>query len=260
MKILFFKAFYKTFSAVLPLITYRSLLNKYSAPFNVNKYSTYVNFKLDKSQVEYLDNYIHEYSDTLKLAPISLSPFQMPEYLLSVNFYNCSSTLFLNNEQDVTRFELNTYVRDKDNNLGTLIVDYCSNSLSLDPVDLFKSKDNVSFVRTNDTIKIDVNNEKIRFSIDYNYLETRKHKISRSFIKYTDNIFYKNGVCDKLYYDSSLINSDTRTPSKPARFKFNYKDLVFEKIHSIFYFNNNLRFICNIWDNFYSKIDGIREL
>ena len=43
-------------------------------------------------------------------------------------------------EKEITRCELNTYVKDHNGNYGTLIIDYLSNELSMDPLNIFKSK------------------------------------------------------------------------------------------------------------------------
>ena len=40
----------------------------------------------------------------------------------------------------MTRFEINTYVKNQYNETGTLILDYLCNELSMDPVNLLKQK------------------------------------------------------------------------------------------------------------------------
>ena len=69
-------------------------------------------------------------------------------YYLSLNIYNCTSPVFLN-DKVTTRFEINTYVNDECRK-GTLIIDYLSNELSMDPVNIFKRLSSLSY--SNDKI------------------------------------------------------------------------------------------------------------
>ena len=249
---LFLKVIHKIILVGMPLVVYNPFTNKLNAPFNVKEYSTYLNFKLDNYQKDYLNAYIHQFTNNLSLTPVKISKTDKEDYYLSVNIYNCSSPLFLNNDVDVTRCEINTYVKDNNNNYGTIILDYNSNGFSLDPVDLFKFNQNTKMEKIDNVIKCIAKDEKIDLSINYNYLKTKKYSMDESLVKFTDNIFYKNGICEKLYYDSSLTTAVTISPIKFTDFKFKYKDLVFEKIHSIFYFKNDVNFICSLWDNLYS--------
>ena len=59
-------------------------------------------------------------------------------------------------------------------------------------------------------------------------------------IKYTDKIFYNNGLYDKLYYDSSLINNKI-IDLKKFNVKFTFFDLELTDIHSIFYFKEDIK-------------------
>lgn len=247
-----------------PLFGGNRVLN---APFNVKRYSTYINIKLNTMQKNYLTDYIREYTPNLSLVPIKLGKFDCcDDYYLSVNIYNCSSPLFINGEVDVARCEINTYVKDQQNNYGTIILDYNTNGISLDPVNLFKAP--VASVckiikhsgDAGGAIKCVANDNKINLQIKYTIPTQRcgstmqkNYYMSPQLIKYTDNIYYKNGICDKLYYDSSLIDASTKIPQNYADFYFKYKDLEFNRFDSIFYFNNDLNFVCSLWNNLRTK-------
>lgn len=256
MKTLILKTIYKTLLSTLPILTYNSFTKLFYAPFTIKPYSTYINFELNNDQVSYLQNYIKNYTDTIELFPMKIFPTDNPSYILSVNIYNCTSPLFSNEERDITRCEINTYVKDKNNNYGTLILDYCSNYLSLDPVDLFKMEQKAFFIKNNSFLDYKIVNEKINFSIQFDYTKTNEIKqiISENLIQFTDNIFYKNGICDKLFYDSTLVKSVIESPQIYDNYIFTYKHMNFDKIHSIFYFKNNLHFICGLWHNLYNTL------
>jgi hypothetical protein len=254
MKLNFLKFVYRGILTGMPILTYNPITkNTLNVPLTVKPYSTYLNFKLDNNQVEYLHNYINEYSDELELVPISIYNNEEKSYYLSVNIYNCSSPAFMNDDKEVTRCEINTYIKDKKGNYGTLIVDYLSNDLSMDPVNIFKFKNDVNF-KNYDLYKIiNCNSEKenielkLNFTVLYDYIRS----IDDELIKYTDNIYYKNGMIDKIYYDSSLVNAIVKSPSIYLNLSFIYKNLTFNKIDSIFYFVKEIRFIGGMWSNIY---------
>ena len=115
----------------MPAITYNPITqNTLNVPLIVEPYSAYINLKLDNEQSSYLDNYINEYGDDLVIVPINILPREEKSKYLSINIYNCSSPIFMNDEKTTTRCEINTYVVDKNNVKGTLIIDYVSNILN----------------------------------------------------------------------------------------------------------------------------------
>ena len=254
MKLLLLKTLYKTILTVLPVVTYNSFTNNFFAPFQIQPYSTYVNYRLEPVQIAYLTAYVKNYTENLELWPIKLTETDNPDYFMSVNMYNCTSPLFVH-ERNITRCEINTYVRDSDGKFGTLILDYCSNGLSLDPVDFFKREQSTEFSKEDDLLRYFVENSKIKFSMKMK-IDTLEEFIkkdflmSKSLVQFTDTIFYKNGICDKLYYDSSLVGSVTKIPKMPKNMSFEYLGMKFDKIHSIFYFKNPIQFICGLWHNF----------
>lgn len=248
------KFIYRGILTGMPMLTYNPVnKNSLHIPMTVNPYSTYLNFKLDDKQTDYLNNYIKDYSDDLEIVPIQITPYEEKSNYLSVNIYNCSSPVFLNDNKNITRCEINTYVKDKDNNIGTLIIDYLSNELSMDPVNIFKKKDDISFDRhfIYNIINCVSKDENIELLINYTLFRESNFDISSSLIEYTDNIYYKNGIYDKIYYDTSLVKPNLRTPRYTYNFSFNYKDLSFDRFDSIFYFANHINFVGSMWSNLY---------
>ena len=136
------KFVYRGLMTGMPLLVYNpySRVNFHS-PFTISPGSLYINYKLDVEQVNQLNKYVKTKTNNFDLMPISMEKAydEKLDYYISLNIYNCSSPVFLNKDQ-ITRFEINTYVQD-DENKGTLIVDYMSNGLSMDPVNIFKNKD-----------------------------------------------------------------------------------------------------------------------
>ena len=240
----------------MPSLIYNPISrNGFNIPLTISPKSLYLNFHLSDKKSQYINDYIQKYTRRLSITPISLFPNEQKKNYLSINIYNCSSPAFLNKEKQTTRCEINTYVKDTvTGNCGTLILDYISNELSMDPINLFKPKSNLFYTNDcSDTIIINGTSCKddIDLTIKVSSPTTSKCDINTELIKYSDFIYYKNGIYDKLYYDSTLVEAPIRiiVSRYNHNLRFNYKELIFEKADSIFFFENNINFVGGMWDN-----------
>ena len=245
------KVFYNFMLSGLPIITTNPInKNVLHAPFLVNSYSTYINYKLDNNQYNRIKHFLRENDNNFDILDTSIIRQTDKEFFLSINIYNCTSPVFdFLTDEPATRCEINTYVVDKNNMKGTLIMDYVSNTLSLDPDNLFKRKGNIKFKKINDIMVGNANNDNFNLEFSYNINKNiDKQKLSSKLIRFTDVIFYNCGLYDKLYYDSSLIkNNIINCYDNDVRFKF--LDLEFKKPHSVFYFEKNINFVGGMWAN-----------
>ena len=160
--------------------------NNLHAPLCVKPYSTYFNYKLNEYQTNYINNYIKNYTSDLEIIPIKLSNDEYPYYYISVNIYNCTSPILMNNN-NIVRCEINTYVINKDGIKGTLILDYLSNGISMDPVNIFKFSDSkIQFIKKNyyNSVKCISKEEKINLDVNYSLLYDERYYISDKLIKY----------------------------------------------------------------------------
>jgi len=250
------KFVYRSFLTGFPLVAYNPFTNNpFHTEFKVKKYSTYVNYELNNYQVEYIDKYIRNKTENLFLDKIKLHENE-PEkkHYLSINIYNCTSPLFnlITNKDEITRCEINTYVRNELNETGTLITDYTSNMLSMDPVNVFKYPLKSVFKTKNNIMMCEAQNNNFKFDLMYDINKTREFKMDNELHAYSDKIFYSNGIYDKLYYDSSLTHAKTYVP-KCSMLYFRFGDLIFDKPKSIFYFYDDVTFAGSIWANILEK-------
>ncbi len=224
--------------------------NRILAELNVKPYSTYINYRLNNNQVNILNNYIKNYSEELNIVPIKLSKYDYPHYYLSINMYNATSPIMMTND-NLIRCELNTYVKTNDGILGTLILDYVSNTLSMDPVNVFKSSiDKIEFSNDHEVNKLYVDSKDDEIYLDLKYkLTSDDFYISKKLVQFTDLAYYKNGVADKVYYDSTLGSADTKYGELLDGSVFKYKGMEFFYPDSVFYFDNSLNFIGSVWNN-----------
>ena len=249
------KLFYRALLTGLPFTTYNPLKNSpFHAPMTVCKGSTYVNYKLNENQFNYLRDNLDITTNDLELKSIKLNNYDKEkDYYVSVNMYNCTSPMFeFMSQHEMTRCEINTYVHNKDNVKGTLIMDYSANLLSMDPDNIFKVASKSKFKTNNLGDRIfEANSKDIDFFLQYKYNDKKDKRfiMSEDLIKYTDNIYYNNGIIDKLYYDSSLTCANTRIPNKIKNVSFRFRNLELTNPTSIFYFENDVKFVGALWNN-----------
>jgi len=259
------KTVYKTLLLGIPQILYNPLRDaNLIVPLQVNEVSTYVNFNLKPCDVRELTQYIHKYNKSLELVPIKLFNDDKEDYYLSINIYNSTSPIFLTDDP-VTRCEINTYIKDNNGNYGTLIVDYITNGQSMDPISLIKLPEwdkQCSFVKLDNLCNITCVSplHKLNMSLDFDLQDTSivACELSDELIKYTDNIFYKDGILDKLYYDESLVNAKTYKINANVSFSFRDLGLGLDacdggaiRPHSVFFFKNKINFVGSMWHNLY---------
>lgn len=246
----FLKLFYNTLLIGLPSTVYNPInKNILHAPFIIKAESTYINYKLNNFQVKHLTNFL---KNNFELIPAKLlNENKYEDFFISVNIYKCSSPLFdFMTDKPATRCEINTYVVDKYNNEGTVIIDYVSNLISLDPDNIFKKAEHI-YLSDNNHIKsghICSDNIKLDFNLDKNKVD--ETTLNVELIKLTDKIFYKNGLYDKLYYDSSLLHNKIMK-CNDYDIEFNFLNIDFKDINSVFYFQDEISFIGGLWHNIY---------
>ena len=249
------KFVYRLFVTSFPLFTYNPInYNTIYSSFDVKPKSTYINYKLNDNQVDLLKNYLRENTNELKIKKMFLEKEQKTkDYFISVNIYNCTSPLFtIFNNQNIARCEINTYVVDKFKDDGTLIMDYSSNFLSMDPVNIFKLPNLTKFLLLNNTINCEAIGENFNLDLKYKFFKNNKiFNINEELHQLSDKIFYRNGIYDKLYYDSSLVKCVAKIPSKIYNINFEFLGMKFKEPSSIFYFENELRFAGSMWNNLY---------
>lgn len=249
------KFVYRSFLTGFPLITYNPFNNNpFHTDFTVKKFSTYVNYELTPEQTIYINNYLKNNTENLYLDKIRLHEKEEKKHYLSINIYNCTSPLFdfISSHDEITRCEINTYVKNDKNETGTLITDYTSNMLSMDPVNVFRYPRKTIFKKRDQYFMCEAENKNFKFGLLYDPIKKRDFDMDDELHIYSDKIFYRNGIYDKLYYDSTLTHAKTYTP-KYHMLYFRFGELLFDKPKSIFCFENDITFAGSIWHNLLSE-------
>lgn len=246
--------FYNGLLTGMPSIVYNPYTkNNIHVPFTVAPKSLYVNYKLNDYQVETIQSHLETNNCHFKMIPVQMENNHPADYYVSLNIYNCTSPVFMNDKQ-TTRFEINTYITNGEKD-GTLILDYISNELSVDPIDIFKSGSNV--VYNSSTIYANSNDKHIYLYGDIKKSPKDSHAtIINDLVEYSDNIFYMNGIYDKLFYDTTLTKAVLKKPYL-HNLSFFFLNTSFKNPTSYFYFDNQIDFVGGMWYNIYEtfKLD-----
>ena len=125
----------------------------------------------------------------------------------------------------------------------------------MDPVNVFKQKSDLWYLgvkdKFNNLLNGDCSSENITLFLDMkNKFSDNDNKINISddLIKYSDQIYYSNGVYDKLYFDSTLIYPTLVVPDL-VHHNFNFYNFTFDKPDNYFYFKDGISFSGSIWNN-----------
>jgi hypothetical protein len=231
--------------------------------FNVEPNSLYVNFELTKEQIKEINNNIPDYLTIIPINLLNNGWCDSAKNILSINVYNVTSFLFGNKK--IPRLEINIYVKNKlTNKIGTLILIYTTNGFSFDPINLLTNKNKLIFnipeVGTSlwNRINSKVNDKDLYFETDFIIPDKlKKINLSKDLIIATDNIYYQNGIIEKMFYDSNFIYTKVSLLEniKNISFKFFFTipgsniQLKFNKISSIFIFPNKISFATETWSN-----------
>ena len=245
----FLRFFYNGLLAGMPSVVYNPFTKaNIHVPFKVLPKSLYINYKLNSFQKNAVQNYISEKNLNFNMEPIALEVSEEPAYYLSLNIYNCTSPVFLN-DKETTRFEINTYVNDNCNK-GTLIIDYLSNELSMDPVNIFKRLSSLKYKNGEIIGKSKSQNIYLYTNLSVDLSNDEYYIIQDDLMDYSDNIFYTNGIYDKLFYDASLTRASLRIP-QVHNLTFSFLNMTFNNPHSIFYFEDQIDFVGGVWYNIF---------
>ena len=125
----------------------------------------------------------------------------------------------------------------------------------MDPVNIFKPRSfSTHYIKNKNRIDITALSKEFQL---FGYIDIEnndKHIFvnHRDLHKYTDNIFYNNGIYDKIYYDSSLTHCKTLKPIN-NEISFYFDEIQYNKPYSVFYFTTPLCFSGAMWYNIYNE-------
>ncbi len=139
----------------------------------------------------------------MELAPIRCDDADEPEYLLTLNVYRVSGIT------NGLRAEWSTYIADEEGVPRYLVVDARADNTSMDPVDVITRRSRVEHERSGDTVRMRIGDDpgsfRASFDVPGDAPRVRSHP---EFVSANDFIYWRNGVCDRTFYDAGLADAD----------------------------------------------------
>lgn len=164
--------------------------------------SVYINFLVNEDRAQEFASYIN-LADGFSPTPISCLAGEEPALLLTLNIYEVSGIV------RGTRAEWSTYIADGDGVPRYMVLEARAGEGSLDPVNFFTRADRVEHVMADGSIKSTVESaDGGLFSSTLRLNDQHpKAELAAEWIAANDYIYWRNGVCDRSWYDASVFDA-----------------------------------------------------
>jgi hypothetical protein len=164
--------------------------------------SVYINFSIKHDMAREFASYIN-LSEGFSPVPIRCLAGEEPALLLTLNIYEVSGIV------RGTRAEWSTYIADRHGIPRYMVLEARAGEGSLDPVNFFTRADRVEHVMVDGTVQSTVASVDGGLFISTLRLDD-KHPMAEpatEWIAANDYIYWRNGVCDRSWYDASLFDA-----------------------------------------------------
>lgn len=176
-------------------------------PFTVEALpsSVYFNFRVKTESLEAFSRYIN-LAPGFEVAPIRVLEDEEPAVLLTLNVYEVSGLAL------GIRAEWSTYIYDKQAKPRYMVLEARSSEYSMDPIDIITKKGRVEHQMLPGHIRTVVASEEGNlFSANLPLSEVHPDaRIALEWITANDYIYWRNGYCDRTYYDENMIAASVR--------------------------------------------------
>ncbi len=173
--------------------------------------SIYFNFEIPEARLQSFTDYIN-LSEGLTLAPIVCLEGDSPAFYLTLNIYEVSGLV------SGPRAEWSTYIADPEGLPRYLVLEAQAAKGSMDPVNLVTRAGSVMHRREGDLLQSEV------VALDGNVFSSQLDcgascptvRPAAQWIAANDYIYWRNGVCDRVWYNASLFDATVQLLPKSA--------------------------------------------
>ena len=209
--------------------------------------SIYMNFPIRKDMEREFVDHIN-LGDQLSPVPVRILAGDEPGLMLTLNIYEVSGLVH------GPRAEWSTYIADSNGIPRYMVLEARAAAGSMDPVNLFTRPDRVEHQVTGGRVVSTVASEGgSLFSSSIRLDDT--HPMARpatEWIEANDYIYWRNGVCDRTWYDASLFNAKVRSVP-PADVTITdetpWARFVEQQPRSVLRYDGALEFMISPWFN-----------
>jgi len=209
--------------------------------------SVYFNFPVRQDMAREFTDYVN-LADGFAPIPIRCLADEEPTLMLTLNIYEVSGLVH------GPRAEWSTYVADSDGKPRYMVLEARAAAGSMDPVNLFTRADRVEHQLSSGLLVSKVASEEGKlFESSVRLDET--HPLvgpASEWIEANDYIYWRNGICDRTYYDASLFNARVHSvPPEDVTIGDNthWTRFVEPRPRHVLRFDGTLEFMISPWFN-----------
>jgi hypothetical protein len=173
--------------------------------------TTYYNFRIKPEKLEEFKAHIN-LPEGFPLTPMSCIQDETPDYLLTLNVYHVSGIA------TGVRAEWSTYITDYRGISRYMVVEARTSKASFDAVEIPNKASQVEHDKHNGiltSIVASADQKTLRIDSDLNALDDSHYvRIAGEWVEANDFIYWRNGVCDRVFYEAGMANS--RVKNVPA--------------------------------------------
>lgn len=165
--------------------------------------SLYLNFEIDPERVASLEQ---ELSLPRPLTPIRCIEGEEPFYCLTLNVYRVSGLV------NGKRAEWSLYVRDQSGKPRYLVLEAAADAGSMDPIHIVTRAGQLRYEREGEQLSAEIVSEDgTRFAARCRLpADAPSVQASPEWVGANDYIYWRNGVCDRTFYDAGLAHARMR--------------------------------------------------
>ncbi len=208
--------------------------------------SIYINYAIREEALANFTRFIN-LAPGFSPCPISCVQDDQPRHVLTLNIYQVTGLV-----QGV-RAEWSTYVLDKAGIPRYMVLEARASSRSLEPVKLFTRADCVVHQSRGQSLYSKVTSDNDRLLESRVTVRDRHRQVTptQAWISANDYIYWRNGICDKIWYDSSVMVSPQRVPPEDADISDGTHWAQFTEAEpiNILLYDSGMNFIVSPWFN-----------
>jgi hypothetical protein len=209
--------------------------------------SLYINFPVKPGMAQEFTDYIN-LADGFSPAPIRCLVDDEPTLMLTLNIYEVSGLVH------GPRAEWSTYVADSQGKPRYMVLEARAAAGSMDPVNLFTRPDRVEHAASAGSLVSTVASDKGELFESTVRLDKAQPLVrpASEWVEANDFIYWRNGVCDRTYYDAGLFNARVHSvPPEDVAIVDNthWARFIESRPRHVLWFDGALEFMVSPWFN-----------
>jgi hypothetical protein len=188
----------------------------------------------------------------LRLAPTTLVEGGAEGYYLTLSVYEVEDAI------EGTRAEWSVYVDDGSGRPHQLVLDLMTEDVGIDPVSILNLPSVVRHDLTDGVLSTRLSSAAITFDASVETAATTEEALTLDWVESGDNVCYRNGVCDKYYYDAETLDVPVHRATEVTVHELStpWSEFVSATPAIVFYRDNAQEYVVKRWHNLKVEVEA----